>query len=757
MNTKTIKNKTLGIFLSLALVLSMVAVVLPAQPVHAADATSVTITYPLASNICYTKQGGSVPVNYTLAGPGGANNVQIWIQPTTGTHVGYLSVTQLSGAPHTDIVPLNSSVAEGTYNVRINDGNGHEDLKIGCVVVDNTPPSVTLVSPNGGQCFLGGSAQNVTWIAYDTTPSNVLVTLDYTINAGSLWTNVFTDSSYATGSQTYSWTTPVSSSSICKVRINVKDAAGNSLATPIASTSYFTIIAAAGAPTVVVTAPNGGQTIYGGDSYTITWNATSAYSSALDYQIELDTGSGYNIIVPYLLSQPTSDRTYAWTVSHVRSTTCLIRVTARDCAGNTAQDVSNAFFTIADDTPPNVSVTAPNTGDNWYVGSSQTIRFTATDLVTGNFAAISLYLSTDGSSYTYPIAYSGGPTQGAKTQAWTIPSIGASSTNCKIRVTVTDGASPANIGYGYSNTFTITVDTVPPTVTVCAPSGGETWQAGTIHNITWTANDTPDASAKLTYTIALSRTGGAPYTETIATLPSQAQCSNCSCSYAWAVSDTAAPGVDDTNCKIQITATDPATNPTSAVSTSVFTIQVNTCPLETATITLRQGWNMISLEIMPTSTDINTVLSSVLPNVLSAWYYSGGSSGSWTSYAPGAPSSLSAMEAGKGYWLNMATGGPYTLTFQGRKCPCPPTPGPAYTYGDAGVGWYLVGYRCRIPKTVATYLGGTCGTDYVDPITGWDAVTQVWTSTACGVNMAPDSGYWVYFSATRRITPICAD
>ena len=36
MNTKTMKNKTLGIFLSLALVLSLVAVALPATPVQAA-------------------------------------------------------------------------------------------------------------------------------------------------------------------------------------------------------------------------------------------------------------------------------------------------------------------------------------------------------------------------------------------------------------------------------------------------------------------------------------------------------------------------------------------------------------------------------------------------------------------------------------------------------------------------------------------------------------------------------------------------
>jgi hypothetical protein len=293
-------------------------------------------------------------------------------------------------------------------------------------------------------------------------------------------------------------------------------------------------------------------------------------------------------------------------------------------------------------------------------------------------------------------------------------------------------------------------DTNPPTVTLCTPNGGEIWQAGTTQTITWTANDTPDATAKMTYTLYLSTNGGSTYPTTIATLPNQDQCSSCTCSYTWAVPDSVG-----TNCKVKVEAEDPATNTATDESDAVFEITAAACPVETASVTFQSGWNTFSLALVPTSTDINTIFADQLSNVLSVWHYSGGPSGTWSSFAPGAPSSLTTIVDGEAYWVNMATGGPFTMTYQGRKCACPPTPPPTYSYGT---GWYMVGFKSTVNDTITNYLDSQCGTinaRIVTPILAWNATTQAWVSKNCGDNMITDKGYWVYFNTAHTVSPGC--
>jgi len=63
-------------------------------------------------------------------------------------------------------------------------------------------------------------------------------------------------------------------------------------------------------------------------------------------------------------------------------------------------------------------------------------------------------------------------------------------------------------------------------------------------------------------------------------------------------------------------------------------------------------WNLIGLPSRPEDPSIEVVLTDVLGNLESVWAYEGETS-TWSSYSPGAPSDLTEMVEGKGYWIKM--------------------------------------------------------------------------------------------------------
>ena len=107
-------------------------------------------------------------------------------------------------------------------------------------------------------------------------------------------------------------------------------------------------------------------------------------------------------------------------------------------------------------------------------------------------------------------------------------------------------------------------DANPPSVAVSAPNGGEDWQIGTTHNITWNATDDCGITQS---EIRLDRQNDGVYEEQIAVLTGNPG------SYAWTVTASAT-----TLAKIQVTVTDGASNSSPDASDATFTISQSTTP-----------------------------------------------------------------------------------------------------------------------------------------------------------------------------------
>jgi len=126
-------------------------------------------------------------------------------------------------------------------------------------------------------------------------------------------------------------------------------------------------------------------------------------------------------------------------------------------------------FDVAFDT---ITVTSPNGGETWIAGDQATVTW----LSTGNISSVDILLTTDW-GYNWTTLADNTPNDGSQTV--TIPYV--SSSSCFIAVAEGTYLTPYDLSDG---NFSIIMN--PASVSVTSPNGGETWVAGTAHNLSWT-------------------------------------------------------------------------------------------------------------------------------------------------------------------------------------------------------------------------------------------------------------------------------
>ena len=247
------------------------------------------------------------------------------------------------------------------------------------------------------------------------------------------------------------------------------------------SDQVFTILPP---PSITVTAPNGGEDWQVGTEHEITWTANSGTAQV---KIELSRDSGANW--EQLTDQTENDGSWNWLVAGTPSTTCFVRVSTTD--GSLA-DTSDAVFTISP--TPSLTVTAPNGGEDWEIGTEQEVTWTSVN----TSSAVKIELSRDkGSTWEQLIEQ----TDNDGSWNWTIA--GAPSTTCLIRISTIDG----QLADTSDAAFTISK---APFIQVTFPNGSEKIQIESEQEITWTSNKTSG-----TVKIELSRDKGSNW-ETLA-------------------------------------------------------------------------------------------------------------------------------------------------------------------------------------------------------------------------------------------------
>jgi len=409
---------------------------------------------------------------------------------------------------------------------------------------DTIAPAVHVVSPNGAESWVIGTLHNITWTGTD----NVGVTayrLDYSTDSGTSWVLV---QDWVNGNPgTYSWTVPNTPSTQTLVRVSCRDPVDNIGSDN--SDNAFTIFDSS--PVVTVTVPNGGETWNCGSVHSITWTDSDNLGvTAYKVDYSTDAGSTWLLVQDWVSGDP---HAYSWNVTSTPSTQARVRVSCRDASNGIGSDISNNNFTIRDATPPAVTLVSPNGGEIWDVASVHDITWTANDNV--GVVAYRMEYSTDGGvSWVAPPIRDwtlGNP----GTLAWTVPI--TPSTQCRVRVSCRDEAN--NVSSDVSDS-SFGISDPSPSVTVTAPDGGETWDCGSVHAITWQASDNLGVTA---YKLEYSTNNGSSWV----TPPIRDWTNGDPGTYSWV-----APGTPSVQCLVRVSCKDTSNNVGADVSDNDFTI-----------------------------------------------------------------------------------------------------------------------------------------------------------------------------------------
>jgi len=549
--------------------------------------------------------------------------------------------------------------------------------------------------PNGGETWAVGTSKTITWDSRGTSGN---VRIELSRNGGSTWETLFSSTS-DDGAKLWTVTGPGSNN--CVLKISDVDGYPSDV-----SDAPFTIDGGM----ISVISPNGGENWQKGTAQIIKW-ASSGTSG--NVKIELTRNGG--ISWETLFASTLDDHSQPWMVTGPLSNNCKIRITDVD---GSPSDLSDRTFNIVEE---KLTVTSPNGGENWQIGTPHTIIWTSS----GTSGNVKIELSRDGGLtwQTYFVS-----TLDDGSESWVVT--GPASANCVIRISDVDG-TPWDVS---DSPFTISEERPQWKVPITVSGGGHTYTLAFGGDPTATdgfdsgmdeATAPPgmiyyayfEIGVLPTYLKTDIRKWIAPYQSPIDWTLKIVNASGVTSTLVWNLIPLPSQGY--------FFLTGPELNINMRVQGSIQvsgnkTLTIQYRPLIPVSYYFsKAGWYLISLPVIPA----NNSLSALFPTAINAFGYNPNTGSYYTA---------TSIEPKKGYWLLMPSAA--TVTVYGTLLT-------SYTEHYVS-GWHLIGSVKGI-------------TDFTNPndipdgsvigAYGWNAVTDQYIQVyPPGTGMLEEKqGYWL--------------
>jgi hypothetical protein len=374
------------------------------NPAHLGGLDQVILASGSTTDITWTVTGtvGNITLEFSSAAAGGsyttivdsvpaANGKYTWTVPNINSERCVIRASETDGEPLIHSAPF--------------------------TITNGSTQTITFKAPNGGEKLVPGTKYLIKW-----TGSITFDKIDIEYYNGSQWV-VIVNGTEDDGS--YNWTVPDVSTSQARLWMKGWSSLGN-------ATDYtdgtFTI---GEVPEINITAPNGGEILTGGTSYTIRWQSSITFDKI---DIEYYNGSKWVVII----NGAADVGTYSWTVPNISTNAARLWIKGWSSSGNPVDFTDNNFSIIP---PPAgaITVTSPNGGEVWAKGSTENITWTSS----GEVGNVKISYSTDNGFNWTDIVSS---TANDGSYAWKLPDILAD--DCLVKVRDVNNSQISDISNG---------------------------------------------------------------------------------------------------------------------------------------------------------------------------------------------------------------------------------------------------------------------------------------------------------------------
>ncbi|PJC51357.1 MAG: hypothetical protein CO031_03015, partial [Candidatus Nealsonbacteria bacterium CG_4_9_14_0_2_um_filter_37_38] len=220
-------------------------------------------------------------------------------------------------------------------------------------------PSITVLSPNGGETWIVGNTYNITWNASGIDKVNIYleeIELPGGIQPKIACSSLPCDSNVSfcppcdkaiaknisASLGKYSWTIPANQQVLTKAKIAIYSVSAGKIYDE--SDNYFSIVAA---PSITVLSPNGGEKWVVGKTYEITWRSSGIdkVDVSLCGQIPIDIAGNCLPVIAEDISANLGK--YSWTIPSDISPKDGYRIRIFDGKTNLQDDTDNYFSIVA--------------------------------------------------------------------------------------------------------------------------------------------------------------------------------------------------------------------------------------------------------------------------------------------------------------------------------------------------------------------------------------------------------------------------
>ncbi len=386
------------------------------------------------------------------------------------TNNGYSWVTIAQSTPSTGFYTWNPipDVLSNLCKIRVYDASDGEpsDASDSVFTITNQAfKSVKVIYPNGGERWIAGSTQNITWEADGIQNMKI----DYTTNSGVTWNTVVVSTP---NTKFYSWTLiPSLTSDNCKIRVS--DASDATFFDE--SDNFYSMTPT---PKITITSPNGGEYWQSGSNQEIRWVSENIQNVKIEFTS--DGGANWSTIVN---STTTNTGTYPWiNIPSMHSLQCKIKIT--DAKYGSPTDQSDNNFTISNQITKSIKVLSPNGGEDWEAGTKQNITWNSAGI-----SKVKIEFSTNkGATWTVlSDSLAGGAYE------WSL-SESLNSTQCQVRLSDYRDIQVSDVSDAI---FTISPRKY---IFVTQPRGPVTYKDSDVIDIVWESSGIKTVGIKFTHT-----------------------------------------------------------------------------------------------------------------------------------------------------------------------------------------------------------------------------------------------------------------